>query len=223
MAEFQSRLCNVCRNALDQLFKSMTRHEFSGNIPHHLTRESLADSVLAQACHLCRLAVEQLMWPNDMSLSPPENTIGLPPRRQFKALSADDFEASDFDCVNFPNYRLWLRRALGWLPEDFGLVMNIHIDGEFVDALQGNLRLNAEFTYRDLNPSAHFWITSTEGMLFFTPLAEKEVIVSPNSGLSSIHRLSWAPCNRQDNRGHQLPKAGCRMARSVQEGPSCMY
>ncbi len=219
MAGFQSRLCNVCREALDQAFNSI-RGQDSDKVPHHLTKDSLVDSVLARSCHLCRQTVDMLKLPNGPSLGPEEHE-GSAPRQPVTALSADDFKASDFEYANFASDRLWVRRALGHLPEDIGLTLSIRNFGVH-HGLQGMLYLYCTSMPR-ISSFAYFWIISTEGMLFFTPMAETEVIISYNIVLSSIHRLSWSHCSRQDNRGKQLSKAGCRMVRSLQEAPSCMY
>lgn len=127
MTGFQSSLCNVCQDALDQAFNNF-RGEVTGEvIPHHPTKDSLVDSVLAQSCHLCRLIVDHIeaLWtgpppsPEAEEGPAPGQTVvtALPPE--------DDVRASDFESTNLLRDRLWLHRAVGHLPEDIGLTARI--------------------------------------------------------------------------------------------------
>jgi hypothetical protein len=222
MPEFQSRLCNVCRNTLDQAFSSIRIKE-SVKVPHHLTKDSLVDSVLVRGCHLCRLVVDfcKLRSASD-SPDLEEDEGSILSQTVTAALSEEDFKSSEFEYANFPSDRLGIRWGVRGHPEDFGLTVQISEFGVYAGRV-GLLEFDCASFARVSMVKPRFWIFSTEGIFCSPTTAEAAGIFLSNIVLSSIHRLSQPPWIRQDNCGNQLPKGGCRMVRSLQETPSCMH
>ncbi|KAH7390478.1 heterokaryon incompatibility protein-domain-containing protein [Pyrenochaeta sp. MPI-SDFR-AT-0127] len=126
---FTSKLCDVCKNALHLAFKSIEGRT-SPEIPHHLTKESLIDSVLHRSCHLCRLILYHLKlhWS-------PLHRQGLKDlKEEPTTLTEKDFESSDFDFATFPADRVIVRSYMLELPE----VLNLHAQiSKYRDGLDG--------------------------------------------------------------------------------------
>jgi hypothetical protein len=117
---FKSKLCNICKTTLHQVFITLGDIS-SDHIPHHYTKESLVDSVLHQNCHLCRLIIYhlRLRWA-------PQHRQGLEDLREVPtSLTEPDFEDSDFDFKTFPRDRVTLLSYMLELPESFK--MNAHV------------------------------------------------------------------------------------------------
>jgi hypothetical protein len=189
MTEFQSKLCIVCRIALEQAFGSL-RIGHSDKVPHHQTKDSLVDSVLPRNCHLCRLIVYflRLHWvPRDPKQGLEEE---LTSGEADSALTEDDFRTSEFEYATFPKDRLNIRLFMRGLPEDVGLTMQISEFGEILGKEGRFLEFDcASFVKIDAaKPS--FWIFSMEG-IFPTTLKQRTCL--SNIVLSSILRLSQHP------------------------------
>lgn len=117
---FRSKLCGICQATLRQVFETLGDLA-SDNVPHHLTKDSLVDSVLHQSCHLCRLIIYhlKLRWS-------PGHRQGLADlREEPTTLTKKDFEDSDFNFETFSSDRLIVLEYLLELPEDINLAAQI--------------------------------------------------------------------------------------------------
>jgi hypothetical protein len=117
---FRSRLCSVCDNALRLAFDGI-QNQASHTVPHHVTKESLVDSVLHQSCHLCRMIVHhfEMYWANTHR----EGLYEL--KEEPTTLTEDDFIDSDFDFATFPSDRLRILSYLLELPESLNLQVRV--------------------------------------------------------------------------------------------------
>jgi hypothetical protein len=208
MPEFQSRLCNVCRNALDQVFSSImikesdkvphhltkesdkVPHHFtkeSDKVPHHLTKDSLVDSVLVRGCHLCHMVVDFLRryWPS-VSLGLEEDEESTPSQTVTAALSEEDFEWSEFEYANFRSDRLGVRRKMHGLPEDVGLTLQIIGVGGVTGTI-GFLVFDCASFARIHDHKLYCYIFSTEGIFSSPTTAEAAGIVLTNTNRLQQH------------------------------------
>lgn len=176
MAKFESKLCNVCRDALEKMFSSIDRLDscVSDSVPHHLTKTSLVDSVVAQSCHLCFLIVDHLKasW-SDLLLGLEEEERSAP-SETVTALSEENFRASDFEHAIFPGDLLKACRAIGRLPEDIGMTAHI-LDCERLPGDQpGSLQFNSPSFAKHLMGTPCFFMFYAEGNFSFTTTSEKD-------------------------------------------------
>jgi len=162
MTEFQSRLCIVCQNALDM---ALGNDDFVatgwGIVPHHHTKDSLADSVLSRGCHLCLLMLDYY------TPLGPEEEEGSTPSQILKAPSEEDFRASDLEYPTLPMDRLSIRRVVGSLPEDIRLTVHINYWGKVPGAL-GSLWFHCASLPRPHSHGPRFRIESIGGIFSFT-------------------------------------------------------
>jgi hypothetical protein len=175
MAKFQSKLCNVCRDALEKMFSNLARDSaYSGIVPHHLTKTSLVDSVVAQSCHLCCLIVDYLKvsWSDPLlGLEEEERSASS---ETVTALSEEKFRASDFEHATFPGDRLKVRRAIGRLPEDIRMTAHI-LNHELLPRGQpGSLQFNSPYTAEHPRGAPWFLMFCAEGNFSFTTTSEKD-------------------------------------------------
>ncbi|KAH8726036.1 hypothetical protein GQ44DRAFT_680231 [Phaeosphaeriaceae sp. PMI808] len=136
---FNSRLCHVCNDALRLAFESIGDRN-SHKAVHHLTKESLIDSVLHRSCHLCRLIIYHLK----LSWSP-ENRQGLEDlKEEPTSLTEDDFRSSDFDFATFPSSRVVLLSYMLGLPETLNLYAQIKLYGDGSDGIYGQVEFDCD-------------------------------------------------------------------------------
>lgn len=115
---FKSRLCYICKTTLDLAFENLKDKERdSDQIPHHLTKESLIDSVILRSCHLCRLIIYHLKlhW-SFIHWQDVDDDKGYP-----DTLTEDDFKDSDFKFAEFARDRRIVRSYMRGLPETLNL------------------------------------------------------------------------------------------------------
>jgi hypothetical protein len=157
---FKSRLCNVCTTALYLAFDSMTGRE-SDEIPHHLTKESLVDSVLHRSCHLCRFiifhlkthwAIEHLEGKDDLKEEP-------------TSLTESDFADSDFDHKAFPSDRLVVLSYMLDMPENLNFHVKMSKSGDWFDGVFGLVEFDCDALNHDYIKAAipRFWIFNDKG------------------------------------------------------------
>jgi hypothetical protein len=186
MAEFQSKLCNICRDTLDKVFSSIDRLGTgdSDRVPHHLTKNSLVDSVVAQSCHLCLLIVDDLKarWSGPwLGLEEEERSA---PSAAATALSEEDFVALDFEYATYPSDRLRVRRAIGRLPEDIGMTARISKYETRKGGSLGRLVFDSASFGGGIKHTPLFLIYPAEGNFSCATVLER--MVSSNIVLSSI-------------------------------------
>jgi hypothetical protein len=164
MAEFTSRLCDICTNALNLAFASLKGRtpEISDEVAHHATKDSLVDSVLRQSCHLCRLLIFHLKthFHQDIDLGPEEE------QPTPASLSKEDFSESDFDYASFPSDRVGLRSYMLGLPEDVGFRLQMEEFSDGTDGVLGTMKLDCDaFSQGPVRQNVpKFWILAAQGM-----------------------------------------------------------
>lgn len=115
---FRSRLCDVCTTTLRLAFADLQEKERdSDQVPHHIMKESLIDSILHRSCHLCRLIIYHLKlhWASKHWQDKDDDTE-LP-----HTLTEDDFKDSDFEFASFASDRRIVRSYMRGLPETLNL------------------------------------------------------------------------------------------------------
>jgi hypothetical protein len=185
MAAFNSRNCDVCQIALQQAFSGMNDEQHPKIVPHHRTKDSLVESVMARSCHLCRLILYHLKshW-----ICPPNRTLFAAAMFQnlestawngpfpfwaeedadtptLFTLTAADFIGSDFSFNTFSRDRIVVRSYLRGLPErlDLGIIMHKY-DGPtrgISAKLQFDCKALSKGQFETVKPS--FWIFTDEG------------------------------------------------------------
>lgn len=185
MAEFTSRLCDVCDNALRLAFTSLVGRtpEISDDVPHHITKDSLVDSVLRQSCHLCRLLIYHLKvhYANDCSLGP-EAEQPIPER-----LSEGDFVNSDFDYAAFPSDRVGLRSYMLGLPEEVNFKLQMEEFSDGADGVLGTMKMDCDaFSQGPVKQNVpRFWIFGSQG----TSASIHVMCLALLCGLASFRRI----------------------------------
>jgi hypothetical protein len=162
---FRSRLCSVCENALRLAFDGI-QNQASHTVPHHVTKESLVDSVLHRSCHLCRLIIDHLErhWAGAHQ----EGLHDL--KEEPTTLTEDDFVDSDFDFATFPSDRLRVLSYLLELPESLNLQARISNRGyeDGSDGVFGKISFGCDA----FNAESHevevprFWVIENRGKDF---------------------------------------------------------
>jgi hypothetical protein len=162
---FRSRLCSVCDNALRLAFDGI-QNRASHTVPHHVTKESLVDSVLHRSCHLCRLIVDHLevywagLHQNGLDDLEEEPTT----------LTEDDFVDSDFDLATFPSDRLVVLSYLLDLPEVLNLQAWISNSGyeDGSEGILGIVNFGCDAFNAETSDAAvpRFWVLDNRGKNF---------------------------------------------------------
>jgi hypothetical protein len=160
---FRSRLCSVCDNALRLAFDGI-QNQASHTVPHHVTKESLVNSVLHRSCHLCRLIVHHLKvyWA-------PFHQNGLDDlEEEPTTLTEDDFVDSDFDFATFPSARLVVLSYLLGLPEILNLQAQISNWGDGSDGVFGIVNFGCDaFSAETIDAAVpRFWVLDNRGKDF---------------------------------------------------------
>jgi hypothetical protein len=157
---FRSRLCSVCDNALRLAFDSI-QNRTSDTVPHHVTKESLVDSVLHRSCHLCRLMIYHLKlhW----AATHRKGVDDL--KEEPTSLTEDDFVDSDFDFATFPSDRLVVLSYLLELPEILNLQAQISNFGDGSDGVFGIVKFDCDALNAETLKAAvpRFWVLDNRG------------------------------------------------------------
>jgi hypothetical protein len=164
MAEFTSRMCDVCDTALRLAFASLKDRtpEISDEVAHHATKDSLVDSILRKSCHLCRLLIYFLKNYSDLDhYTGLEEEQPMPP-----SFSEDDFKDSDFEFVAFPRDRVGIRSYMQGLPEDVGLRLQMEEFSDGADGVLGTMKFDCDtFAKAAMKTNLpRFWIFGSQGM-----------------------------------------------------------
>jgi hypothetical protein len=168
---FKSRLCSVCDNALRLAFDGV-QNQVSHTVPHHVTKESLVDSVLHRSCHLCRLIIDHLKqyWAGTHQ----EGLHDL--KEEPTTLTEDDFVDSDFDFATFHNDRLVILSYLLELPEILNVQARISDYGyeSVSDGVFGIIHFSCDaFDVKTPNAAvSRFWVLNNRGKSFRSVHAE---------------------------------------------------
>ena len=189
MAEFKSRMCDVCSNALRLAFASLKDRtpEISDDVAHHATKDSLVDSVLRQSCHLCRLFLYHLKvhWVKDYTLGPEEE------QSTPTSLSEDDFKESDFEFGTFPSDRVGIRSYMLGLPEDVGLRLQIEEFSDGVDGVLATMKLDCD-ALAHVSVTARFWVLAAQGMKvpMISSYVDSDMILVAFGGFANTKRFN---------------------------------
>jgi hypothetical protein len=162
---FRSRLCDICRKSLELAFENM-KDRSSEEIPHHLTKESLVDSVLHRSCHLCRLIIYHLKlnWALAEQHYVDPGTIKDKPT----SLTEEDFADSDFDFATFPEHRRGVLAYMHDLPEDLNFHTKVteYLNGKEGDGVFGRVEFVCDALNQEWLTAAipRFWIFDERGV-----------------------------------------------------------
>jgi hypothetical protein len=159
---FKSRLCNVCNDTLRLAFESI-QDRTSDTVPHHVTKESLVDSVLHRSCHLCRLIIYhlRLQW----SATHREGAEDL--KENPVTLTEEDFLDSDFDFATFPSDRLVVLSYMLELSETLNLQAQLSNYGDGFDGVFGIIKFDCDALNGETTKAAvpRFWVFDSRGIV----------------------------------------------------------
>jgi hypothetical protein len=161
----RSRLCNVCRESLELALESI-KDRSSDEIPHHLTKESLVDSVLHRSCHLCRFIIYHLKlnWALVEQHWVDSGTIEDKPT----SLTEQDFIDSDFDFATFPEHRRGVLSNMYDLPEELNFHTKVteYLSGKEGDGVFGLVAFDCDALNHDSSKAAirRFWVFDERGV-----------------------------------------------------------
>ncbi|KAF2829178.1 HET-domain-containing protein [Ophiobolus disseminans] len=187
---FDSKLCDVCNNTLRLIFGSIDDLS-SQEIPHHLTKESLVDSVLHRSCHLCRLIIYHLKvrWA-------PEHRGGLSDlKEEPTSLTEEDFEQSDFDFATFSSDRVIVHSYMLELPEALGLHARIMKYGDGTDGVDGILEFDCDGFDNDI---PRFWIFDQRAF-GATPVMRRHSDNTAAAGSQAVVKSWLSQCEGHDD------------------------
>jgi hypothetical protein len=190
---FRSRLCDICRKSLELAFESI-KDRSSDLVPHHLTKESLVDSILHRSCHLCRLIIYHLKlnWALAEQHWVNSDTIEDKPT----SLTEEDFADSDFDFATFHEHRRGVLSYMHDLPEElnFRTKVSKYLGSNGVDGVFGPVEFDCDaFNHDGLRAAVpRFWIFDERGVCV---IAESYMTV-----LTAVHSFWCASNNEQTKR-----------------------
>jgi hypothetical protein len=158
---FKSRLCDVCKNSLQLAFESMKDRE-SEAIPHHLTKESLVDSVLHRSCHLCRFIIHHLKTHWAVEHRQGKDDLKEEPT----LLTEEDFADSDFEYAAFPRERLIVLEYMLEMPERLNFHVKLTKSGDWFDGVFGHVDFDCDALNHDYIKAAipRFWVFEEKGV-----------------------------------------------------------
>jgi hypothetical protein len=147
--------------ALCLAFESMKDRD-SEEIPHHLTKESLVDSVLHRSCHLCRFIIYHLK--SHWALEHRQGKDDL--KEEPTSLTEADFADSDFDYTAFPRERLIVLSYMLEMPENINLHVKMSKSGDWFDGVFGLVAFECDALNHDYMKAAipRFWIFEEKGV-----------------------------------------------------------
>ncbi|KAH6117156.1 hypothetical protein HBI69_098400 [Parastagonospora nodorum] len=133
----------------------MTGRE-SDEIPHHLTKESLVDSVLHRSCHLCRFIIFHLK--THWAIEHLEGKDDL--KEESTSLTESDFADSDFDHKAFPSDRVVILSYMLDIPENLNFHIKMSKSGDWFDGVFGLVEFDCDALNHDYIKAAipRFWI-----------------------------------------------------------------
>lgn len=157
---FNSKLCQICVDTLRLAFESISGWK-SHPVAHHLTKDSLIDSVLHRSCHLCRFIVYhfRVYWA-------PLHRQGLEDLREKPtSLTEDDLLLSDFNFASFSKDQMIVRSYLLELPEDLNFQVRVNKYGDGNDGVFSIIEFTCNTPNKnDLSLStSRFWAFDKRG------------------------------------------------------------
>ncbi|KAF1918219.1 heterokaryon incompatibility protein-domain-containing protein [Ampelomyces quisqualis] len=198
---FKSKLCDVCKKSLQLAFGTL-KDGSSKKIPHHVTKESLIESILLRSCHLCRFMIYHLK--SHWGLHHRTGVQDL--KEEPTTLTEDDFKDSDFHLESYPSDRLVILSYLLELPETLNFHAQVTEYGQGTDGVFGLLEFDCHDLHQDQSKSAvpRFWIFDEQAF------GEKPTASRPNANTSAdssqLMLNEWLEqCSKHDTCSAQEP------------------